>query len=71
MLLKLLILTGAVSFLGMFIFRAFRGAMGVSDSDRNDNRPPASSAKIKDLVKCPRCGIFLPSDRTCDCEDAA
>lgn len=69
MLLKLLILTGAFSALGMFIFRALRGAMGASGSDEREKRPPASSSKVKDLVKCPRCGIFLPSDHTCDCND--
>ena len=71
MLLKLLILVGAVSMLGLFIFRAFRGAMGVSEPRDRGPRPPSGSSKIKDLVKCPRCGIFLPADQTCGCDDQA
>ena len=69
MLLKLLILVGSVSLLGLFVFRAARGALGAGDSPDRGARPPAGSSKIKDLVKCPDCGIFLPSDRTCDCTD--
>lgn len=71
MLLKLLILLGAITAFGVFIFRAARGATGGSVSDRRDAGRPRPMAKAKDLVKCPRCGIFLPSDRSCDCKDTA
>ena len=69
MLMKLLILIGAITAFGVFVFRAARGAGGGSVQNKRDAGRPPQMSKVKDLVKCPRCGIFLPSDRSCDCED--
>lgn len=29
--------------------------------------PARRTVKAQDLIKCPACGIYLPSDRPCDC----
>lgn len=71
MFLKILILTGAAGLMCLFVMRAARGVVSKPDTSNKDGAGNVRKAKVKDLVKCPHCGIFLPAERTCDCRDAA
>lgn len=71
MLVKLLILLGAVCALAMFLFKAARGAAGDDRSARGGQPAKKRRRPVKDLVKCAKCGVFLPADQTCDCRDKA
>ena len=71
MLMKLLILLGAATMFILFVLRAARGVMGGGGEVDGQKSDTHRRIKTQDLMKCPRCGIFIPRDHTCDCSDPA
>lgn len=69
MFLKILVSVVVISLLWMVFFRTGRGALGRGTVDRVRKSVRPRPKAVRDLVKCPRCGIYLPSDRTCDCHE--
>ena len=69
MFLKILVSVVVISLLWMVFFRTGRDATGSETVKRVRKSVRPRPKLVKDLVKCPRCGIYLPSDRTCDCHE--
>ena len=68
MFLKLLVSIVVLAILWMLFFRAGRGMLGSQTVDRVRKSVRPRPKPVRDLVKCPKCGIYLPSDRTCACD---
>ena len=69
MFLKFLVSIIVLSVLWMLFFRAGRGALGSETIKRVRKSVQRQPKAATDLVKCARCGMYLPSDRTCDCHE--
>lgn len=71
MFLKILVAVVVISGLWMLFFRSARSSVQPQRDNRGSAEPRNRRTKAKDLVKCDRCGVYLPADRPCDCSEGA
>lgn len=65
---KILLTIGMLIMVWAFLFRVTGPLIR---KKRRPAKPAKATIKAQDLIKCRRCGIYLPAGQPCRCQDRA